>query len=467
MSSESIAEMNDVAVSVHGVAKRYEIYANPQDRLKQMVLPRLQALLGRARKSYFRDFWAISEASFQVRRGEAVGIIGRNGSGKSTLLQIICGTLQATAGVVKTHGRVAALLELGAGFNPEFTGRENIFLSGLVYGIPEETLKARYQEIVDFAEIGEHIEQPVKTYSSGMYVRLAFAVAAFCDPEILIVDEALSVGDVYFQRKCFKRIDELRNAGCTLLFVTHSIDTLLQLCDRGVVLDHGRMVFDGPTKLAVAEYLRRVFGSHGGAKIQAPNEPATGGEPADVATAAEAEGDRAYFLSLGSKDLFSLRPGYNRDEVRLGDGSAQVLDFLVEGQRDTSPIVRGRERFRLLVRYMIDRATDRLIFGTQIRTREGTVVYSANTFTVHGKLYSYPAGSIVLVEFDLRAALLPGQYFVTVGVSQYDERGIEIQAMDRRVDAVLLTVIGSMHHTNGLADMELDVHVTDAAQITT
>lgn len=459
MSSESVTEMSDIAVSVRGVAKRYEIYANPQDRLKQMVLPRLQALAGRERKSYFREFWAISEASFEVRRGEAVGIIGRNGSGKSTLLQIICGTLQATAGVVRANGRIAALLELGAGFNPEFTGRENIFLSGLVYGIPEETLKSRYQEIVDFAEIGEHIEQPVKTYSSGMYVRLAFAVAAFCDPEILIVDEALSVGDVYFQRKCFKRIGELRDAGCTLLFVTHSIDTLLQLCDRGVVLDHGRMVFDGPARPAVAEYLRRVFGSHGGASLQAPGSPASD-ESVDVAATGS---DGAHFLSLGAQDLFTKRPGYNRDEVRLGDGSARVLDFLVEGQRDTSPIVRARERFRLLVRYMIGQSTDRLIFGTQVRTREGTVVYSANTFTVHGKLYRYPAGAIVLVEFDLRASLLPGQYFLTIGVSQYDERGIEIRAMDRRIDAILLTVIGNMNHTNGLADMELDVQVTDIA----
>jgi lipopolysaccharide transport system ATP-binding protein len=460
MSSESIAAADAIAVSVRSITKRYEIYANPQDRLKQMVLPRLQALTGRARKSYFREFWAISEVGFDVRRGEAVGIIGRNGSGKSTLLQIICGTLEPTTGAVKSHGRVAALLELGAGFNPEFTGRENIFLSGLVYGISEEALKARYQEIVDFAEIGEHIEQPVKTYSSGMYVRLAFAVAAFCDPEILIVDEALSVGDVYFQRKCFKRINELREAGCTLLFVTHSIDTLLQLCDRGVVLDRGRMVFDGPVKPAVAEYLRRVFGTHKGA-MQVVDSQLAGGE---MVGSVAGESDRAYFFALGAHDLFVRRPGYNRDEVRLGDGSAHVLDFLVEGQRDVSPIVQGRERFCLLVRYVIGETADRLIFGMQVRTGEGTVVYSANTFTVHGKLYSYPVGAVVLVEFDLRVSLLPGQYFMTIGVSQYDERGVEIRAMDRRIDAILLTVVGGMQHTNGLADMELDVRVMDSAQ---
>lgn len=458
MSSDDVVHASPVAVSVKGVSKRYEIYGNPQDRLKQMVVPRLGKLFGRHSRSYFREFWALKNVSFDVRKGEAVGIIGRNGSGKSTLLQIVCGTLEASVGEVRSSGRIAALLELGAGFNPEFTGKENIFLSGLVYGIPEETLKQRYQEIVDFAEIGEHIEQPVKTYSSGMYVRLAFAVAAFCDPEVLIIDEALSVGDVYFQRKCFKRINELREGGCTLLFVTHSLDTLMQLCDRGIVIDGGNMVFDGPAKPAVTEYLRRVFGSHGSARAATGQAPSS--EPSEVEVIADS--DRAYLAALAHQDLFARRPGYNRDETRLGDGSARALDFIVEGQRGTPPIVNARERFRLLVRYGFDQAADRLIFGMQVRNREGSVVYSANTFTVHGRLFSYEAGAVVLAEFDLRATLLPGQYFITVGVSQYDDHGMEVRAMDRRVDSIILTIIGGAQHTNGIADMELDVHVMEA-----
>jgi len=458
MSFDDVMPTAPVAVSARGVSKRYEIYGSPQDRLRQMLVPRLGKLFGHQPRSYFREFWALNDVSFDVRKGEAVGIIGRNGSGKSTLLQIVCGTLEASAGEVRSNGRIAALLELGAGFNPEFTGKENVFLSGLVYGISDETLKRRYQDIVDFAEIGEHIDQPVKTYSSGMYVRLAFAVAAFCDPDVLIIDEALSVGDVYFQRKCFKRINELREGGCTLLFVTHSLDTLMQLCDRGIVIDHGNMVFDGPAKPAVTEYLRRVFGTHAPAKAAAGEVQLR--EPSEVE--AIADGDRAYFAELGHQDLFAMRPGYNRDETRLGDGSAKALDFVVEGQRNTPPIVNARERFRLLVRYGFEQAADRLIFGMQVRTREGSVVYSANTFTVHGGLSSYPSGAIVLVEFDLRATLLPGQYFVTVGVSQYDDQGVEIRAMDRRVDAIILTVIGGSQHTNGIADMELDIHVTEA-----
>lgn len=450
-----------VAVSVKSVSKRYEIYASPQDRLKQMVMAFIRKLVGWAPHRYFREFWALSDISFEVGKGEAVGVIGRNGSGKSTLLQIVCGTLEASAGSVSTHGRIAALLELGAGFNPEFTGKENVFLSGLVYGIPEDTLKRRYQDIVDFAEIGDHIDQPVKTYSSGMYVRLAFAVAAFCDPDILIIDEALSVGDVYFQRKCFKRIGELRESGCTLLFVTHSLDTLMQLCDRGIVIDQGHMVFDGPAKPAVTEYLRRVFGSHSREPAKALQVGAQISETAKAEVVAES--DRAYFTGLGHQDLFSTRPGYNRDETRLGDGSACALDFVVEGQRDTPPVINARERFRLLVRYGFTRSADRLIFGMQVRNREGMVVYSANTFSTSNQLYSYGEGGTALVEMDLRATLLPGQYFVTVGVSQYDDHGVEVRALDRRVDAIILTIIGTTGHTNGIADMELDVEVMDAS----
>ena len=319
-------------------------------------------------------------------------------------------------------------------------------------------MKSRYQDIVDFAEIGDHIDQPVKTYSSGMYVRLAFAVASFSDPEILVVDEALSVGDVYFQRKCFRRIDELRESGCTLLFVTHSSDTLLQLCDRGIVLDAGRLVFDGPTKPAVAEYLRRVFGS----RINAIEDTVSSGAAITRVgdDAAAGEDDHLHLAAGGRQELFASRPGYNRSEVRLGDGTATVLDFLVKGQRGDSPIINAREKFCLMVKYVLNRSAERVIFGIQIRTREGLVVYSANTFTIENKLYSYAAGDVVISEFNLRNSLLPGQYFVTVGISQFDESGIEIGAFDRRVDSIILTVIGDMRHTNGLADMEMDAKIT-------
>jgi ABC-type polysaccharide/polyol phosphate transport system ATPase subunit len=236
-----------LAISVHGVGKMHRIYDSPQDRLKQM--------LWRGRRSYGREFWALRDISFEVRRGEAVGIIGRNGSGKSTLLQIIAGTMAPTEGEVQVSGSVAALLELGSGFNPEFTGRENVYLNGAILGIERAEIERRFDDIAAFADIGQFIDQAVKTYSSGMVVRLAFAVAASIDPEILIVDEALSVGDVYFQHRCMRRIKQLVDAGTTLLFVSHATETVKRFCQRGVWLDSGVARYIGEAGVAVERYL--------------------------------------------------------------------------------------------------------------------------------------------------------------------------------------------------------------------
>src|SRR5690348_2740583 len=219
----------DFSIRVDRLSKRYEIYAQPAHRLKQMILPRAQRAMRRSARTYFKEFWALRDVSFDVRRGETVGIVGRNGSGKSTLLQMICGTLHPTAGRISVGGRIAALLELGAGFNPEFTGRENVYLNAAVIGLSREEIDARFDDIAAFADIGDFMEQPVKTYSSGMYVRLAFAVAINVDPEILVVDEALAVGDELFQRKCFARIDAIRSKGATILFVSHSANAVVEL----------------------------------------------------------------------------------------------------------------------------------------------------------------------------------------------------------------------------------------------
>ena len=219
---------SEIAISVADVSKRYQIYDAPSDRLKQM--------LTRARKQYFREFSALKNISFEVRKGETVGIIGRNGSGKSTLLQIICGTLNPTGGTLHTRGRIAALLELGAGFNPDFTGRENVYMNAAILGLSKLEIEQRFDDIAAFADIGEFIEQPVKSYSSGMSVRLAFAVAINVDAQILIIDEALSVGDELFQRKCFSRIEAIRAQGATILFVSHSGGTIIELCDRAILL---------------------------------------------------------------------------------------------------------------------------------------------------------------------------------------------------------------------------------------
>ncbi len=250
---------DDIAIRVENLSKCYTLYDAPRDRLKQFVLPRLQRVVGKPPKNYYREFWALKDISFEIKKGETVGIIGRNGAGKSTLLQIICGTLTPNSGSVEINGRVAALLELGAGFNPDFTGRENVYMNGSVLGLTKEEIDARFDEIAAFADIGEFLYQPVKTYSSGMYVRLAFAVNILSNPQIMIVDEALAVGDMGFQAKCMTALTRIQERGTTVLFVSHDIGALKSLCSRGVYLERGAVQAIGPAGDVAGHYIRRMI----------------------------------------------------------------------------------------------------------------------------------------------------------------------------------------------------------------
>lgn len=249
------------AITVEGLSKAYHIYSRPQDRLRQSLASRLRSLFGLEPVSYGEEFWALRDVTFSIRKGETVGIIGANGSGKSTLLQLICGTGNATVGRIAVEGRLAALLELGSGFNPEYSGRENVLLNGQLLGLSLDQVKRLYDDIVSFSGIGDFIDQPVKTYSSGMFVRLAFSVAIHAEPDILIVDEALSVGDIAFQNKCIERIRQLMAAGATILFVSHDISTLQLICTRILWLDHGRLRADGDPVRVTQDYYVNVLGN--------------------------------------------------------------------------------------------------------------------------------------------------------------------------------------------------------------
>ncbi len=249
-----------IAIRVENLSKCYQIYDQPRDRLKQFVLPRLERIVGLPPKQYFREFWALKNVSFEVKKGETVGIIGRNGSGKSTLLQIITGTLAPTRGFVETRGRIAALLELGSGFNPEFTGRENVYMNAAVLGLSREEVDARFNDIAAFADIGDFINRPVKTYSSGMYVRLAFAIQANIDPDILIVDEALAVGDAYFVHRCMARFHDLQRKGTTIIFVSHDASSVKRLCSRVLWLKDGNLTLVGNATAVTDAYLQYLFG---------------------------------------------------------------------------------------------------------------------------------------------------------------------------------------------------------------
>lgn len=295
---------SDVAVRVSGLSKCFQLYDSPGHLLKQLLMGRMARLVGRQPPQYFREFWALKGLDFTVRRGETVGIVGRNGAGKSTLLQILCGTLAPTAGEVEIRGRVAALLELGAGFNPEFSGRENVYLNGAILGISREEIARRFADIEAFADIGEFIDRPVKSYSSGMYVRLAFAVSACVDPDVLIVDEALAVGDAKFQAKCFRRFEELVARGTTILLVTHSTEQITRHCDRAILLEGGVVHQEGPPKDVANTYLDLLFG------VQRRDTK----RPADRAGSAAAQGDAKDASRAGA-------PGAQEGASQASEGS--------------------------------------------------------------------------------------------------------------------------------------------------
>lgn len=319
----------EMSIQVDGLSKCFNIYSRPLDRIKNLVMPHFDAVTGRESVSYHREFWALKNVSFTVTRGETVGIIGRNGSGKSTLLQMICGTLTPTNGHVETTGRVAALLELGAGFNPEFTGRENIYMNGTTLGLSRQEIEARFEDIVAFADIGEFVEQPVKHYSSGMYARLAFAVAINVDPHILVVDEALSVGDEPFQRKCFSRINEMKAKGCTILFVSHSGSAIINLCDRAILLDRGERLFTGIPKLAV--FFSQQLGNTPIAGVAELVAKIRSADSNDIGVLKQEAGSRTEYESFKSEsyDCSSAIacPGSEKGGATNADGIGAVLSL--------------------------------------------------------------------------------------------------------------------------------------------
>jgi len=420
---------SELAIRASGLGKCYPIFASPRDRLKQLIVSPLRRALGRGDGEIIRSFWALRDVSFEVQPGETVGIIGSNGSGKSTLLQIICGTLTPTEGEVVTNGRIGALLELGSGFNPEFSGRENVLLNATILGLSRQEIEDRFEQIARFADIGDHLEQPVKSYSSGMAVRLAFAVQAHADPDILVVDEALAVGDARFQAKCFERLKQLRARGTSILLVTHSSDQVVNHCDRAILLNAGKMVEQGAPRQMINVYHDLLFG-----------RPVRELLP-------DAEGDRIengpecdHALSTVD-DLFEQRPGYNPHEHRWGDAAARWLDYLMmaEAQAHAQVIHSGSKvRLDAVLRFYAD--VTHPIIGLTVKTHEGVTVYGTNSDKLPPASDSrtWKAGECLRLKVEFECLLAPGEYFVSLGVASLQNG--ELVPHDRRYDAIHFTV---------------------------
>lgn len=443
---------SDIAIRVDDVSKRYEIYASPRDRLKQFVMPRLRRILRREPRDYFNEFWALRHVSFEVRKGETVGIVGRNGSGKSTLLQIICGTLSPTTGNIHTEGRIAALLELGSGFNPEFTGRENVYLNGTILGLSQKEIEDRYDDIAAFADIGDFINRPVKTYSSGMQVRLAFAVQAMVDPRILIVDEALAVGDERFQRKCFARLQKLKDDGTSILFVSHAAAQVEELCDRALLLEQGQRLLLSRPLVATRAYQRLIYApkdeqpeliqqyqasdrAGNALNLDSLKHPAAPVEKAAIGAVTDDPGSIALSTSSASA---VLDPALVPETTRYPIQGAEIHSIkLIDGSGLPVNVLNAGETYQFVVSGRFQSALRGVLFGIHIRSVSGLVVTGQRSPEDGRYIDEGQANQSFEVTFNFRMILLPGTYFVGAGV--WAEQGTH--CAHRILDSLMFRVL--------------------------
>jgi lipopolysaccharide transport system ATP-binding protein len=462
-------ELSDnIAISVRNLGKSYLIWANPTDRLKHSLRANLAKFCPIPEKCYHTEFWALRDISFDVAKGETVGIIGRNGSGKSTLLQIICGTLAPTCGACQARGRISALLELGSGFNPEFTGRENVYMNAAILGLSQEEIDEKYPAIVEFADIGDFINQPVKTYSNGMVVRLAFAVSASVDPDILVVDEALAVGDEMFQRKCFARLGSFQENGGTILFVSHAAGAVVELCTRAILLEQGEKLIEGQPKFVVSQYHKlinapkekREYVIHGIRSLAQHPEPADQAvETAPVA------------IDAKPKPVGSARPFYDPNLK-----PASTVCYLERGARISEPKIftlAGEQVNNLIRRETYIYAYEVQFFESFTNVRFGMLIKTVSGFELGGRVNApvgrgipfVPGGVKILVNWKFECLLAPGVYFLNAGVvAMLDEaEGF----LHRRVDAAAFRVLNeeSLTLSGGPVDFTVtpEIFVLDAS----
>ena len=405
---------NDIAIRVTNLSKRYEIYANPRDRLKQFFAPRLQRLARQSPKQYFREFWALKDVSFEIKKGETVGIIGRNGSGKSTLLQMICGTLNPTGGSIQTNGRIAALLELGSGFNPEFTGRENVYMNASVLGLSNKEIDKRFNDITAFADIGDFIGQPVKTYSSGMMVRLAFAVIAHADADILVVDEALAVGDAFFTQKCMRFLRNFMKNG-TVLFVSHDTGSIKNMCNYAVWLEKGQVIQEGAPKEVCELYLEAFYeaqqGTSSTTKLRAFKK---------TDDSLPLKDQRLEFINTSNlrNDLKIFK--FDPEAASFGKGEARIHDvrLLNDNEHPMAWIV-GGEKVILRIKVTVAKDLHSPIVGFYVKDRLGQTLFGDNTFLSYREQPAHcQEGSELQADFTFNMPLLPsGDYSISTAVA--------------------------------------------------
>ena len=434
----------NIAISVMDVSKIYRLYDKPIDRLKEALSP--------THKKYHKEFFALDKLSFNVEKGSTVGIIGTNGSGKSTILKIITGVLNPSTGSVKVDGNISALLELGAGFNSDYTGIENIYMNGTMMGFSREEMEKKLPEILEFADIGDFVYQPVKTYSSGMFVRLAFALAINVEPEILIVDEALSVGDVFFQSKCYAKMEEIRKKGTTILMVTHDMGSIIKYCDKVVLLNKGKFLAEGSARDMVDLYKKILAGQFDETSMELSDF--NSGVVEDLANIKMSKEDA--FMKT-TNELMKAKMTINPSLTEYGDGRASIMDFgIVDAKGSISNLLMKGEYFYIKEKIRFNSKIKSPIFTYTIKDKKGTELSGTNTMLEAAKVEEVDEGDVYEVSFKQKMTLQGGEYLLSMSCTGFEEG--DLQVYHRLYDVASITVI-SNKNTVGIFDMESEVEI--------
>lgn len=432
-------EEKEVAIRITNLCKHYKMFARKKDRILETLFPAYQR---------HGVFSAMEDFNLEVRKGEVLGVLGKNGAGKSTLLKMITGVVTPTAGNIEVKGKISSLLELGTAFNPELTGIANIYQHGQVMGLSNEEIKAKEQEIIEFADIGDHLYQPVKTYSSGMFARLAFACAINVDPDVLIVDEVLSVGDMAFQLKCFKKFEQFKEKGKTILFVTHSITDVLRNCTRTIIIDGGRKIFDGGVKEGVERYKKIIVGLG--------TKESKEGLLTDQELLAKNPNYQANLKS--SKNTWKSHFMENPNVINYGNGDAEVIDygmFTIDG--DYISVLENDRDVVLKSKIVFKKEVKDPIFTMTVKDFKGLEMCGTNTLIEKIATGNFKKGDVVTVSFRQKINVAPGKYTLSFSCTHFDHRG-ELEVLNRKYDALLIEVL-STKDTVGLMRLDCDIQI--------
>ena len=437
-------EQNENVIEIKNLVKQYKMYSRKQDRLIETIFPKINR---------HTSFTAIDNLNLTIKKGEVLGILGKNGAGKSTLLKMITGVVIPTSGTININGKISSLLELGTAFNLELTGEENIYQHGQIFGLSNEEIEATKQDVIDFADIGDHLYQPVKTYSSGMFARLAFACAINVNPDILIVDEVLSVGDMAFQMKCFKKFEEFKKQGKTILFVTHSVNDIIRNCNRVIIISKGTKIFDGDVKVGVDKYKKMIVGL---------DEDSTDFElekqKKETEEKIEKEKNSKIIPSQPNIEWKHYFSGNSKDLLTYGNGKAQIIDYGVFNlENNIQTVINNNDKYVIKMKVKFNEDIEEPIFALSIKDIRGLELAGANTKAYKEKTGNYKKGEIAVVEFKQEIPLNPDKYTLSFGCTKFNSKG-DLEVFDRKYDAIFLEILG-YRECLGLLDLKTEINV--------